>query len=67
MKSVKIIHRDGIAWLLQKSNTTGKFCFRETLLSDHELVSMPNDKTIEIGKMGRPYLKTKINKNYEDE
>ena len=46
MKPVKIIHRDGKAWLLQKSNITGRLCFRETLLSDHELVSMPENKTI---------------------
>ena len=67
MKPVKIVHRDGKAWLLQKSNTTGRLCFRETLLSDHELVSMPVNKTIEVNKKGIPYLKTKINKNHEDE
>jgi hypothetical protein len=57
MKPVKIVYHNGKQYFLQKSRTTGRFSFRETLLSDHDLVSMPNNKTIEIGKTGMPYLK----------
>tara|TARA_R110002020_G_scaffold323128_1_gene538937 strand:- start:401 stop:592 length:192 start_codon:yes stop_codon:yes gene_type:complete len=57
-KHIKIFTHKGKKFLLQKSRTTGRFAFRETLLSDHDLVSMPDNKTIEINKTGMPYLKT---------
>ena len=59
MKQVKVVTHKGVRFLLQKSRTTGRFCFREVLLSDHDLVSMPDNKSVEIGKTGMPYLKTK--------
>ena len=59
MKQVKVVTHKGVRYLLQKSRTTGRFSFRETLLSDHDLVSMPDNKTVEIGKKGIPYLKPK--------
>ena len=59
MKQVKIVYHNGTRYFLQRSKTTGRFSFRATLLSDHELVSMPDNKTIEVGKRGIPYLKPK--------
>ena len=57
MKSVKIIIHKGKKFFLQKNRTTGKFAFRETLLSDHDLCSMPDNKIVKIGKKEIPFLK----------
>ena len=56
-KLVKIVTHNGIKYFLQKSRTTGRFAFRARLMSDHDLCAMPENKTIEVGKKGIPYLK----------
>ena len=57
-KLVKIVIHKGIKYLLQKSRTTDRFVFRETLLSDHDLSTLPDNKSVHINKKGLPFLKT---------